>query len=148
MTQTRPARMIGQYLVKIDEKGRLVLPAQHRDRFTEGAVVALRVDRGSLYGAIYPAAAWDEFLDDFDAQVKAGEIERSIYELVTSFAQEVTPDSAGRVLLPPWLRQRLELGREALITGNMKYLGVRPADYVETIPDEQLDAVAQALNRI
>ena len=142
MTQTRRSRLVGQYPVKIDEKGRMVLPSQFRERFADSCVLAFRVD----HLGIYEGPVWDAFLDQLDEKVLAKEIPRRTYEILATHAGEVTPDSAGRILVPAWMRSKLDLDRDALITGHGKYLGVRPPDYVENIPDSEFELVAQALD--
>ncbi len=142
MTQPRLARLVGQYPVKIDDKGRLVLPSHFRDRFTEGSVLAFRID----HLGIYEGPVWDAFLDQLDEKVIAKEIPRRTYDILATHAGEVTPDSAGRILVPAWMRSRLGLERDALIAGHGRYLGVRPSDYVENIPESDFELAAQALD--
>jgi MraZ protein len=70
---------------------------------------------------IYPLLAWEgvrervEGFPSFNPQASWWK------RLLLGFEEHVTPDNAGRVLLPPALRQHAKLEREAMMVGQGRY---------------------------
>jgi len=129
-------RLINRYDQSIDDKGRLVLPSSHRERFANGAVLANRGD----HIAIYEPAAWDAFVEQLREKRAAGEMTRRQFNLVLMNAADPKVDSAGRVVIPGWMRAELDLGREVLVTGADDYLAIYPRDFVVSLDDEDRTA--------
>ncbi len=122
----RDNRLIGRYELTIDDKGRLVLPAVHRARYAEGAVLANRGD----HIAIYQPAAWDDVVGRLATRRNQGEISRREFNLFTMNAADVKADSAGRILVPTFLRDDVGLDRDVLVGGAYDYLGIYPIGYL------------------
>lgn len=104
----------GEYSIKLDDKGRMVLPAKLRGAFAEGIVICYGQE-GSLEGYRIP---------DFKARVarerekgKATPRDRRRLRALTAAAVDQVPDSQGRVLISPKLREHAQLGKELVITG-------------------------------
>ena len=104
----------------LDAKGRLAVPARHRERLAaacEGQLV-VTIDRG-YYLLIYPLPVWEEIeaklvtLPSLHPQV------RELQRLLVGHATEVGMDSHGRVLLPAELREFAKLDREVVLLGLM-----------------------------
>lgn len=106
---------LGDFQHTLDVKGRVSLPARFRNELAGKLVVAKGLE-GCLY--VYPAEAYNQFLgrlmagNDFDAEA------RRVRRFFTSGAVEAELDSAGRVMLPPVLREYAKLARDVSITGN------------------------------
>jgi len=104
----------GEYRHTVDEKGRLAVPSRFRAQLDGGAVVSRWID-GCL--AIHTRAGWA----DLEAKVQALPItdaaarlfERSIF----AGAAEIDLDRQGRILLPAFLREAIDLGPEAVVLG-------------------------------
>jgi MraZ protein len=106
---------LGDFQHTVDAKGRVSLPAKFRNELA-GRIVVAKGFEGCLY--VYPAEAYQEFLaklmagNDFDSEA------RRVRRFFTTGAVETETDSAGRVMIPPVLREYAHLGREVSITGN------------------------------
>jgi MraZ protein len=106
---------LGDFQHTLDAKGRVSLPAKFRNQLSGSIVVAKGLE-GCLY--VYPAEAYNAFLaglvkgNDFDPEA------RRVRRFFTSGATETELDGAGRVMLPPVLREYAELKRDVSITGN------------------------------
>jgi MraZ protein len=106
---------LGDFQHTLDAKGRVSLPARFRNELAGKLVVAKGLE-GCLY--VYPAEAYNGFLarlmagNDFDAEA------RRVRRFFTSGAVEMELDSAGRVMVPPVLREYAKLSRDVSITGN------------------------------
>ena len=46
-------------------------------------------------------------------------------------AADPRPDTAGRILVPAWMRDQIGLDREVIVGGAHEYLGIYRADYVD-----------------
>lgn len=106
---------LGDHQHTLDAKGRVSLPAKFRNRLTGSLVVAKGLDK-SLY--VYPTEEYGRFIselvsgDDFDPRV------REMRRFFTSGAVEIELDSAGRVSLPPNLREWAQLNKDVAVIGN------------------------------
>lgn len=138
------ARLISHSIVKIDDKGRLVLPAIHRARYEEGAILSVRTE----HLAIYEPAQWDVFVDRLRLKREIGEISRDEFNWVLMNSADPKVDSAGRILLPLYMRVGIKLEREALVGGNDDYLGIYKPDYAETLAPQIAATATATLNRL
>jgi MraZ protein len=107
--------------LNLDVKGRLAVPARHRDALVERCaghlVVTADADRCLL---IYPLPDWEliqqklEGLSNLDPRV------RELQRRLIGFAVDIEMDGAGRVLISPALRDYAQLGKEVVLVGQGK----------------------------
>ncbi len=118
----RLPRLVGRTQAKLDDKGRIVLPAAHRERFAEDSVLVVRGDHLGLY----EGSAWDDFCAELQERRRQGTIDRATITLITQRATEVKPDNAGRITIPQYMRDAvgLVLREDVEIAGNLEYLGL------------------------
>jgi MraZ protein len=138
------ARLISRFLLTIDDKGRLVLPSAHRGRYEEGAILSPKTD----HIAIYEPSEWDHFVEQLRAHRIAGEIDREAFNWITMNAADPRPDSAGRILIPAWMREQMGLEKEVMIGGNHEYLGIYHADYVSTVDPSVASRAAARVDQL
>jgi MraZ protein len=109
----------------LDAKGRLAIPAKHRDALARrtpdadpsapGAVVITADPSRCLL--VYPRAAWEPIqarlmaLSSFNPEI------RSLQRLIVGFADDVDLDGSGRVLVPPALREYASLEHHVVLVG-------------------------------
>ncbi|MGN6253107.1 MAG: division/cell wall cluster transcriptional repressor MraZ [Marmoricola sp.] len=102
----------GTYTPKVDDKGRLFLPARFRDDMREGLVITRGQDR-SL--EVRTAQDFDSFStrlrDSTDARMRA--YNRMLFALLS----EQAPDKQGRISLTPELREYAGLDKECVVIG-------------------------------
>lgn len=105
---------LGTYSPKLDDKGRLILPAKFREDLAEGVVLTRGQDR-----CIYVFSS-DEF-EGFHAQIRQAPVTskqaRDYLRLLLSAAHAETPDKQGRITIPPQLRKYAGLDRELAVIG-------------------------------
>jgi MraZ protein len=104
----------GTYTPKLDEKGRLFLPAKFRDEMREGLVITRGQDRAL---DIRTHAAFAEFTEKFTRASQTDARMRAYGRMLFALASEQVPDKQGRVSLTPELRAYAGLGREAVVIG-------------------------------
>ena len=105
----------------LDSKGRLAIPAKHRAALTgpgqngERKVIVTADPSHCLL--VYPLATWEPIqarlmaLSSFNVQI------RGLQRLLVGHADEVEMDGAGRILVPPALRQHAELDHRVVLVG-------------------------------
>lgn len=104
--------------LNLDSKGRLAVPARHRDALIErcGGHLVITADADHCL-LIYPLPDWEliqqklEGLSNLDARV------RELQRRLIGFAVDVDIDSAGRVLISPALRQFAQLDKNVVLVG-------------------------------
>lgn len=109
----------GHYEHAIDAKGRTSIPARFRDQLAETGDLRLVVTPALFDPClhVYPMKAWEELeakvaeLSQFDPNVVA------FRRKYLSAAVETEFDKAGRILIPPMLREHAALEKEVLWAG-------------------------------
>lgn len=138
------ARLIGRQDLVIDEKGRLVLPSVHRERFAGGAVVFNR----RTHLGIYEPAEWERTSRRLIAAREAGEFSREEFNAIAAQAVDQKVDASGRIHLPAYLRTQVGLEREVTVTGAQEYLAVYPAGYLDGPAAEVGASAAEKMDRL
>jgi MraZ protein len=105
---------LGTHTPRLDDKGRLFLPAKFRDRLAPGLVVTRGQERCLL---IYPM---DEFVNVATAMQSAPVTSKTARDHIRVFlsgASDEIPDKQGRITIPPALRQYAGLDRDCTVIG-------------------------------
>ena|SRR5438105_2971278 len=102
----------------LDAKGRLAIPARHRDALaavsTGRCVVTADPSRCLL---LYPLAAWEPIQTRLLALPSFNARTRGVQRLLVGHADDVELDGAGRILVPPALRRYAGLDRAVMLVG-------------------------------
>ena len=106
----------GTHTPRLDDKGRIVLPAKFRDALVEGLVVTRGQDR-CLY--VWPRADFEQMTSRLSQTTGRGRNDRSYVRLLYSGASDEQPDKQGRVTIPPTLREYARLERDCVVIGAM-----------------------------
>lgn len=104
--------------LNLDAKGRLAMPVRHRDRLQESCrgQLVLTIDRDRCL-LVYPFPEWEEFERKLNELPSFNEIARRMQRLYIGHATDVNLDGAGRILLPPPLREFAELDKRVVLIG-------------------------------
>ena len=109
----------GRFDHTIDAKGRLSIPAQFRDVLLGDPrlVVAPYTVYGHRCLDLYPQGEWQRLLDQFATlpRFSAKAVKFEMGYLARSHRCEI--DAAGRILLPPVLRQHAGLKKDVVLLG-------------------------------
>ena len=104
---------LGTHTPKLDEKGRLILPAKYRDELAEGLVIT-RFQERCL--AIWPVATFAELVQGVRGASSSQQV-RDYQRMLASGASDETPDKQGRVTIPPQLRSYAGLDGQVVVVG-------------------------------
>jgi MraZ protein len=105
---------LGTHTPRLDDKGRLILPAKFRAELADGLVVTRGQER-CLY-----VFAMDEFVRIADQMRTAPVTSKSVRDYLRVFlsgASDEAPDKQGRITLPPVLREYAGLTRDVAVIG-------------------------------
>ena len=110
----------GQFVHSVDAKGRISLPARFRDVLVgdsnAGFVITPALFDPCLH--VYPMKTWEDFEREVSKLPSLDPNAVRFRRMYVSAAVECELDKAGRVLVPPHLRERAELDKsEALWAG-------------------------------
>ena len=92
----------GTYTPKLDDKGRLFLPAKFRDELAEGLVVTRGQER-CLY--VWSIADFGELTERLREAPVTNKAARDYVRMLFAGASDETPDKQGRITIPPMLRE-------------------------------------------
>jgi len=106
----------GTHTPRLDDKGRIVLPAKFRDALVEGLVVTRGQDR-CLY--VWPQADFEQMTARLSQTTGRGRNDRGYVRLLYSGASDEQADKQGRITIPPTLREYARLERECVVIGAM-----------------------------
>lgn len=107
-------RLGGTYFPKLDDKGRLTLPAKYREHFADGVVVT-RVQEGCL--AVYDVETFDSLDARFEARATSEADVRAYQRWLNSGSHDDVPDRQGRITLPALLRAFAGLDHDVVVLG-------------------------------
>ncbi len=107
--------LLGTFVPKLDDKGRIILPAKFADEFGGGVVMARGQER-AIY--VFSQREFESVVQRMQEQAASGGKERRDYiRLFLSGATQEIPDSQRRVTIPPMLRDYAHLDRDLTVIG-------------------------------
>jgi len=106
--------LLGTHTPKLDDKGRIILPAKFRDELSAGVVVTRGQER-CLY--VFSKSEFESVHEKIRQAPVTSEEARKYLRLFLSGAADDTPDKQGRVLVPQLLRDYAGLTKELVIIG-------------------------------
>jgi MraZ protein len=119
---------LGTFTPRLDEKGRLALPAKYREELADGVVVTPGQER-CLF-----VFSRDGFAERF-ARLLAAPVgsrqARDATRFIAGAAHDDLPDKQGRIFIPAKLRDYAGLDRDLVVVGAMSRLEVwQPSAWV------------------
>jgi len=106
--------LLGTHTPKLDDKGRVILPAKFREDLAGGIVVTRGQER-CLY--VFSTAEFEAMHDRIRQAPLNNKQARDFLRLFLSGASAEMPDSQNRITIPGHLRQYAGLGKELVVTG-------------------------------
>jgi len=132
------ARFKGQAENSVDEKGRLAIPAKMRRVLTPEANETFTATLGfDQCIALYPNDRWEQMEDEFDRLNQFNSETRLFIRDTLRWAEEVSLDKQGRIVLPKELMREADLGDTALVIGALDHIEVWDPDQYEAYLDDR-----------
>ncbi|MCH8613244.1 division/cell wall cluster transcriptional repressor MraZ [Arsenicicoccus dermatophilus] len=130
---------LGTHTPRMDDKGRLFLPAKFRERMADGLVVTRGQER-CLY--VFPMDEFVRVSQQLRTAPMTSKAARDYLRVFLSGASDETPDKQGRITIPANLREYAGLSRECTVIG----AGDRVEVWDTTAWDRYLAATEQAFS--
>lgn len=106
--------LLGTHTPKLDDKGRVILPAKFRDDLAGGVVVTRGQER-CLF--VYSAEEFEAVHERIRQAPLSNKQARDFLRMFLSGASQETPDSQNRITIPAHLREWAGLEKELVVTG-------------------------------
>ncbi len=138
---------LGEYEVTLDSKGRFLLPAAFKKQLPEDWGNQFVVSRGiELCLTLYPMKTWEpiftkiSLLNDFDSKV------RQFQRHFLNGATNIEMDSAGRLLVPPQLKEFAGLDKDVVLFAKVNKIEIwdstKYKQFFENFSSESFSALA------
>ena len=116
---------MGHSPAKIDEKGRLKVPATFRKIIEEryGSECFITSTDGE-HAMVYPLPVWFEFQSRLAKVPSTSQSKMKLLQRVNYYGQVATMDAQGRVLIPQVLRTEAGITDDVVVIGNQDHLVV------------------------
>ena len=140
-------KLRGNCPAKVDEKGRLKIPAVFLDALKEFGTEFYITSMTGESVRIYPMRVWSEIEDKLAAVPSQNQAKRKFLMRTSYYGQAVELDGQGRVLLPAVLRESAQMKGDVDVFGALNYLEVmnhtRVVDDLKNAPftDEDFKAL-------
>jgi MraZ protein len=105
---------LGTHTPRLDDKGRLILPAKFRDELAEGLVITKGQER-CLY--VFPMGEFQRIAGQLQATPVTHKAARAYGRVFFASAFDQVPDKQGRITVPPALREYAGLTRDCVVIG-------------------------------
>jgi MraZ protein len=136
---------IGEYRHTFDPKNRISLPAKFRKELGKTVIVTRGLDR-CLF--VYSLTAWKKEATKLAEHSTGSAAGRGLSRLMLSGASEADVDSAGRILVPDYLKSFASLGVKTVVAGVNERVELwdeeKWTEYTATI-ERDADALAESL---
>ncbi len=106
--------LMGTFTPKLDDKGRLFLPAKFRDQLSEGLVVTRGQERCLT---VWPMRAFEQLAGQAQEAPVTDKAVRDYTRLLFAGASDDQPDKQGRLSIPPMLREYASLSKDVIVIG-------------------------------
>jgi len=106
---------LGQFEHNIDAKGRLTVPSNFREQAPEGLFVTKGFDSNLI---AYPRDVYERMAENINELSVTDPESRALRRMFFSNTVELSYDSAGRILLPAFLRDAAQITTACKLVGN------------------------------
>ena len=117
--------LLGTHTPRLDDKGRVILPAKFRDDLGPGVVITRGQDR-CLY--VFAADEFERIHERIRETPLTNKQARDFLRMFLSGASAEKPDSQNRITIPPALRAYASLDRDLVVTGVGAHAEILNAD--------------------
>ena len=132
----------GVHTLNLDAKGRMAIPSKYRERLLsqcDGQLV-VTIDVRDPCLLLYPLPDWEVLERELGKLGNLKPEARRLQRILIGHATDVEMDSAGRILLPPPLRKKVNLEKQVALSGQGKKFEIWDEETWNTQCDEWLDS--------
>jgi len=125
---------LGSHSPRLDDKGRITLPAKFREEL-EGGLVITKGQERCLY--VFPMAEFTRISESLRTAPVTAKALRDYSRVFFASASDDTPDRQGRVTIPAALREYAGLSGRCVVNGANTRVEIWDADRWETYLADQ-----------
>lgn len=115
----------GSYSARVDDKGRLKIPAAFLTPIRENYAGQFFVTSlTGQFARVYPLEVWSQIEERLAQVSSTNRAKKKFLNLVSYYGQVVSLDKQGRVLIPAVLRESAAMKGEVAVIGSLTYLDV------------------------
>ena len=114
----------GNYPAKVDEKGRLKIPAVYLEQLKQSGNQFYITSPTGDSARIYPISVWQAIEEKLAKVSSQNQAKRKFLMHTSYYGQMAEMDGQGRVLLPAILREKAQTKGEVDVFGALDYLEV------------------------
>ncbi|MDE1154925.1 MAG: division/cell wall cluster transcriptional repressor MraZ [Acidobacteriaceae bacterium] len=137
----------GNHPARVDEKGRLKVPADFKRRVDEMYGPQFFItSRDGKRAELYPMKEWEK-IEEAIAKAPASGAKRKFLDVTNYYGQVVEMDGQGRLLIPQTLREAAVIEGDVAVLGQQNFLAVvndakhRAALEAEPLTDADIEAL-------
>jgi len=112
---------LGQYHHTLDSKSRLIIPARFRELLFDGAYIMRGLDKNLM---VMTKKSYEPINKCIDEQSFTNPKIRDLRRILFAGGDIQNVDSAGRILLPPYLKEEAGIASEAVVIGAGNYFEI------------------------
>ncbi|GAB3754397.1 division/cell wall cluster transcriptional repressor MraZ [Yimella radicis] len=105
---------LGTHQPRLDDKGRMFLPAKFREKLASGLVITRGQER-CLY--VFAIADFEKLAAEMSRTPVTNKAARNFQRVLLSAASDEIPDKQGRITIPAILREYAGLTKECTVIG-------------------------------
>lgn len=132
---------LGTYTPKLDDKGRLTLPAKYRDELAGGLMITKGQDHSLT---VFPRDEFAALAERAASASRSNPQARAFLRSLASGTEEQRPDSQGRITLSSAHRKYAGLAKDCVVIGSVRYLEIWDATAWETYLAEHEEDFSEA----
>jgi MraZ protein len=136
---------LGTHTPRLDEKGRLFLPAKYRDELAPGLILTKGQER-CVY--VFPVTEFERITEALRTAPVTAKGLRDYSRVFFASASDEVPDKQGRITIPPALREYATLDRDCVVIGANTRLEIWDAQAWAGYLDQQEDAFSEASEEV
>ncbi|MGA2981327.1 MAG: division/cell wall cluster transcriptional repressor MraZ [Terriglobales bacterium] len=116
----------GNHPARVDEKGRLKVPAEFKRVIDEKYAQKFYITSvDGTIAQVYPFEEWERIEQKLAALSTYNPTKKKFLNRTNYYGQVVEMDGQGRLLMPQILREAAQIRGEVAVLGNLTYLEVR-----------------------
>jgi MraZ protein len=136
---------LGTHTPRLDDKGRLTLPAKYREELRGGLMITKGQDH-CLY--VFPRDEFEQLARKVAEAPFTNESVRAYQRYLFAGTDEQAPDSQGRIPITAELRRYAGLSKECVVIGAVSRLEIWDAQAWQAYQERHEDEYAQAQNEV
>jgi MraZ protein len=114
----------GNYSARVDEKGRLKIPAAFLEELREQGTKFFVTSENGDFVRVYPMKAWNQIEEKLATMPSYNKAKQKFLTQTNYYGQVIEMDAQGRILLPPILREAAHTKGDVFVMGNLNQLQV------------------------